>query len=104
MLPHRFRRPFGDHMDCRAHLLLAAACGLAASAGAQSSFEGAVTYQLTGATGTPITMVYQTKGTKIRMDMSGGEGMDAAQPALIYDQTSRMLTAMVVTARMYVVT
>jgi hypothetical protein len=91
-------------MDCRAHLLLGAALALAVPAGAQGSFEGAVTYQLTGTTGAPITMVYQTKGAKIRMDVSGGEGMDAAQPALIYDQTTRLLTAMVTQARMYVAT
>jgi hypothetical protein len=86
--------------------MLALALGLAAPAGAQGSgsFEGAVTYQLTGNTGKPVTMVYQSKGTKIRMDISGGEGMDAAQPALIYDQTSRMVTAIVASAKMYVIT
>jgi uncharacterized protein DUF4412 len=89
-------------MDCRAHLLLGAAVALAVPAGAQGSFEGAVTYQLTGTTGRPITMVYQTKGAKIRLDVSGGEGMEAAQPSLIYDQTTHMSTAMVTQARMYV--
>jgi hypothetical protein len=87
-------------MACRRFsLFLAAALGLAAPAFAQGSFEGAVTYQMVGKT----TMVYHVKGTKIRMDFSGGEGMEA-QPAVIYDWTSRMLTAIVVAARMYVVT
>jgi hypothetical protein len=91
-------------MAFRLNLFLAAALGLAAPALAQGAFEGAVTYQLSGSAGKTITMVYQAKGTKIRMDMSGGEGMDAAQPAIIYDQTSRMVTAIVAAARMYVVT
>ncbi|HWZ58259.1 MAG TPA: DUF4412 domain-containing protein [Gemmatimonadaceae bacterium] len=91
-------------MDRRLHVLLVALLAVAGPAGAQGSFEGAVTYQLTGSTGKPITMVYQTKGTKVRMDIGGGDGMDASQPALIYDQTSRMVMAMVVSAHMYVAT
>jgi Domain of unknown function (DUF4412) len=70
----------------------------------QGAFEGAVTYQLTDTAGKTITMVYQAKGSKIRMDMSGGEGMDAASPALIYDESNRMVTAMIVQAHVYVAT
>lgn len=72
--------------------------------GGQGSFEGTVTYQLTDTAGKSITMVYQAKGSKIRLDMSGGQGMDAASPALIYDETNRVVTAMIVQARLYVAT
>ena len=71
---------------------------------AQGSFEGAVTYRLTDTAGKAITMVYQAKGSRIRLDMSGGQGMDAASPVVIYDANNRMVTAMIVQARLYVAT
>jgi hypothetical protein len=90
--------------------LAALACGAPAmvvgqtGGAAQGSFEGAVTYQLTDTAGKTITMVYQAKGSKIRLDMSGGQGMDAASPVVIYDANNRMVTAMIVQARLYVAT
>ena len=93
-------------MGCRVHLVLAVAFGpvlfVGGTAGAQGSFEGAVTYQLPSTTGAPVKLVYQKKGTKIRMDVSGGS-MSDAQSAVIFDRTTRLVTAMVTEAHMYVV-
>ena len=91
-------------MDHRLQMLLVAAAAWGTPLLGQGSFEGTVTYRLTDTAGKSITMLYQAKGTKIRMDMSGGAGMDAASPALIYDQSSHEVTAMIVQAHVYVAT
>src|SRR5271156_97285 len=94
-----------NYMNLRLCLPLFGGCVLwGAPLLGQGSFEGAVTYQLTDTAGKTITMLYQAKGSRIRMDMSGGEGVDAASPALSYDEASRQVTAMIVQARVYVAT
>src|ERR1700677_795184 len=89
-------------MNSRLPMLLVAAAAWGTPLLGQGSFEGTVTYRLTDTAGKTITMVYQAKGTKIRMDMSGGAGMDAVSPALISDQSTREVTAMIVQAHISV--
>lgn len=81
----------------------AAVVGQGVASAGQGSFEGIVTYQLTDTAGKVDTLIYQAKGSQIRLDMSG-QGMDAAKPSVIYDEHSRTVTAMIVQARLYVAT
>lgn len=77
--------------------LLAAMPAIPFTAGAQGTFEGVVTFQVSAGQSGAQTMQYSVKGNKVRMDISAG-GMNMFT---LYDGSTRTIDMVVPMRQMY---
>jgi hypothetical protein len=80
------------------HRIALLALAVATAANAQSPFEGAVSMTVTGDNGRSNDVAYMIKGDKVRMEMSGPRGENAA---MIYDLTAKTMLIVMAEQKMY---
>jgi hypothetical protein len=68
---------------------------------AQGSFEGVVTYQITGKNGTPMTFDYYAKGNKARWQPHDSSSTGGAFGAMIIDKDAKTRTVVIPSRQMY---
>lgn len=78
--------------------LLVAIAAIPAIASAQGTFEGSITFRVSGGRGGEESMVYSVKGDNVRMDMSAGMGMSMYT---LYDGDKKSVSMVIPMRQMY---